>query len=537
LGQLLETIYQGVSVDRIWRRAERIWQSDRWMTAPAWRRTARYVAAELAKSGAEGVEIYPCPADGESVIHGQRMWPEWNVRDAILEIVHPRREVLGHYRTQPRSLMTHSAPTPRGGLEADLVRVDDGRHEKDYRGLEVTGRIVFTRQHGAEMAGVAAKLGAVGVLSDFLVSRDSTYLSPWLPKLSPPELLPDPPDWEQHLQWMHLFRAQEHGLFGFALSPAAGERLRRRLARGRVRVHAVVDSRFSRGTCPSVTGVVPGTGREQVLVLSHLFEQGANDNASGCAVSLEVASCLNSLIAAGRLAQPRRSIRLFQGLEWQGMLAYLHEHQEQLPRTRAAICLDCLGQDEAAAQVPLPIYRNPPDKPAFTDPLIEWVARQWLASHDEAFHWMSRPYAGGTDNIIAEDPFGIPCPFIGGAVRHWHTTADTMETLSRRTLTHAAVIAATYCYFVAAAGPKEAKLLLGLCETYGRRAMVEHAAHDAEQGVGTEASSAEVRQELARSVARLETIVPLVAAGEQTALRETVSAARARLKQFARALL
>jgi hypothetical protein len=514
LAELLDTIYQAIDVTRIWRRTERIWQSDRWMTTPAWRRTARYVAAELAASGAAEVEIYPCPADGESVLYGHRMWPEWNVRAASLALLR-EREVLCDYRVEPRSLLTHSAPTPRGGADTELIRVDDGRGEADYRGLDIPGKIVFTRQHGAAVAAVAARLGAVGVLSDFLVSRDSPYLSPWLPKLSPPGLRPDPPDWRRHLQWMHL--PDQCGLFGFALSPEAGERVRRRLARGRVPVHAVVESRFSRGTCPSVTGLIPGTGEEQVLVLSHLFEQGANDNASGCAVSLEVASCLNRLIAEGRLPRPRRSIRIFQGLEWQGMAAYLHGHQEQLPRTRAALCLDCLGQDEAVGQVPLPIYGNPEDRPAFTDPLLTWIAERWLSTHDEAFHWIPRPYMGGTDNIIAEDPFGIPCPFIGGAVRQWHSTADTMETLSRRTLTHAAVIAAAYCYFVAAAGREEAELLVGLCEAYGKRALLEGGA-------------------LAREVTRLASLRPLVAGKGSAALGEAIAAAGARLRRCARAL-
>jgi hypothetical protein len=329
----------------------------------------------------------------------------------------------------------------------------------------------------------------------------------------------------------------ESGLFGFTVSPAVGEGLRRRMEVGRIRVRALVNSRFSKGTCPAVTGIVPGTGPEQVLVLSHLFEQGANDNASGCAVSLEVASCLNALIAAGRLPKPRRSIRLFQGLEWQGMLAYLHVHQEQLPRTPAAICLDCLGQDEAVAQVPLPIYRNPPDRPAFTDPLIEWIAGQWLASHDEAFHWMSRPYAGGTDNIIAEDPFGIPCPFIGGAVRQWHSTADTMETLSRRTLTHAAVIAAAYCYLIAAAGLEGSELFVGLCETYGKRAMSDQAAAASQQGASREAVREAVQGELGRSLARLETVLPLVRGRAREKLQGTISASAGRLRRFARAAL
>jgi aminopeptidase YwaD len=273
------------------------------------------------------------------------------------------------------------------------------------------------------------------------------------------------------------------------------------------------------------------------LVLSHLFEQGANDNASGCAVSLEVASCLKALIDEGRLPRPRRSLRLFQGLEWQGMAAYLHAHQEQIPRTRAALCLDCLGQEETAAQVPLPIYGNPPDKPAFTDPLLAWITRQWLASHDEAFHWMPRPYAGGTDNIIAEDPFGIPCPYIGGAVRQWHTTADTMETLSRRTLTHAAVIAAAYCYFLASAGLEEAKLLVGLSEHYGRRAMVEEAARAAERGTDAAVASGAVGQELARSLERLQTVRPLASRDAQGALEEAITAAAGRLHRFARTLL
>jgi len=535
IAELLETIHRAIDVERIWRRTERIWRSDHWMTTPAWRRTARYVASEMARSGAAEVEVLACPADGESVFFGHRSWPEWSVREATLEIIRPRRELLCHYRTQPRSLMTHSAPTPRGGIETELVRVDDGREEDDYRDLDVAGKIVFTRQYGSEVAALAAKFEAVGVLSDYLVNRESTYLAPWLPKVSPPELMPDPPNWDHQLQWMQL--PYECGLFGFTLSPAVGERLRRRLAPGPVRVHAVVNSRFAKGTCPSVTGVILGTGEEQVLVLSHLFEQGANDNASGCAVSLEVASCLNALIAAGRLPRPRRSIRLFQGLEWQGMLAYLHAHQEQLPRTRAAICLDCLGQDEAVTQMPLPIYRDPSDKPAFTDPLVEWIARQWLASHDEAFHWMSRPYAGGTDNIIAEDPLGIPCPFIGGAVRQWHSTADTMETLSRRTLTHAAVIAAAYCYFIAAAELEDAKLIVGLCETYGQRAMLDQAAAPSEQWTSRDSVSEAVQKELGRSLIRLETVLPLVRGREQAKLQEAISAAAGRLRRFTRALL
>jgi aminopeptidase-like protein len=67
-------------------------------------------------------------------------------------------------------------------------------------------------------------------------------------------------------------------------------------------------------------------------------------------VSLEVASCPTALVASGRLPPLPRTIRLLQTLEIQGTMAYLHAHQEQLERTRAAICLDCLGHDESPSE-------------------------------------------------------------------------------------------------------------------------------------------------------------------------------------------
>ncbi|MCJ7823254.1 MAG: M28 family peptidase, partial [Armatimonadetes bacterium] len=390
--ELLNTIYAGIDLDRVWRRTERIWKSDHWMTASAWRRTAEYVAAELEADGLADVEIFECPADGESEFFGHKVWPVWEVRDAKLETIGKRPQVLAHYKRNPRGLLTYSSPTPKGGIETELVMVEDGRKRQHYRGLDVKGKIVFTRQHGGEVSAMAAKMGAVGVLSDFLVNRDSQYLH-WMPALTRRELVPDPPNWDTYMQWMHVF-AHEAGMFGFALSPAEGEKLRQQLKKGRVRVRATVDAEFSKGTYPAVTGVVPGTTKrgDQVMVLSHLFEHGANDNASGCASSMEVASSLSGLIKRGTLARPKRGIRVLYMLEMQGTWCYLHHHKEQIAKTLAALCLDNVGDLQHVAQTAFQISQNPEDRPSFVDAVLDWLAHEWLDKNDRAFAWITAPY-------------------------------------------------------------------------------------------------------------------------------------------------
>jgi hypothetical protein len=538
--QFLDTIYSGVDVERVWRRTEAIWNSDRWMNSTAWNRTVAYVAEQLAADGVKDVEIVKCAADGESEFFGHKAWMEWDVRDATLEILGGKREMLCHYRENPRALMTYSAPTPKDGIETELVRVDDGREKGHYRRINVKGKIVFTRRHGANVAPLAAELGAVGVLSDYLVPRDEV---PCRQPMTLPELLPEPPGWSQQMQWMHI-SGSKHGLFGFALWPAAGERMRERMKRGPVRVRAKVDSWFSKGSIPAVTAVVPGRDKRggQVLVLGHLFEQGANDNASGCAVVLEVASCLNALITRGAMPRPKRSIRLLLMLEVQGSAYYLSTHKEQIPKTLAALCLDNVGDLHHVTQTQLTVNLSPEDKPSFTDPVLEWIVHQWLDPRDRLFHWITSPYVGGTDNYIALDPIGIPCPWVGEANRLWHTTADTMESVDRRSLAHVSTISAAYAHFLASAGLREARLALALSAGHGERRLVARGAEYLEGLIARQRGAKALEEglnavgkERDRSIARLRTVLPMVDRAQQRTLEPAIKAAAADLRRCAQA--
>lgn len=106
---------------------------------------------------------------------------------------------------------------------------------------------------------------------------------------------------------------------------------------------ANLDSRYYSGVYPYVTGVIRGTegpNGEIVLSLGHLFERGAHDNATGVAAIISAAEALNSLIEAGKLPRPRRTIRVLGMGECCGTMYYLQQNQDRVKRTVAAMCID-----------------------------------------------------------------------------------------------------------------------------------------------------------------------------------------------------
>jgi hypothetical protein len=116
-----------------------------------------------------------------------------------------------------------------------------------------------------------------------------------------------------------------------------------------------------------------------------------------------------------------------------------------------------------------------------------------------------------------------------------------MEAVDRRALAHASMLGAAYCYFTAGAGAREAALALALSERYGERRLAECATGRQESvlGAGRQRKTAQaealkaLRKERDASVARLETVLPIVGARQQGALERKIAAAEKRLRQFA----
>lgn len=197
----------------------------------------------------------------------------------------------------------------------------------------------------------------------------------------------------------------------------------------------------------------------------------ANDNASGAAAALEAARILGKLVGEGKLAAPKRSIRFLLVPEMTGTYAFLVSHgQKGKGKIRAALNLDMVGEDQAQCRSVLLAEHPPLAAGSFVGHLLERVVetvaddvRNLAGSGSYGlFARAVSPFSGGSDHYILSDPtVGIPCPMlIQWPDRFYHTSADTPDRVDPRMLKRAAVIAATYAYFLANMGRGEAEWLL-----------------------------------------------------------------------------
>jgi hypothetical protein len=331
-----------------------------------------------------------------------------------------------------------SAPTPEDGVEADLVWLDDPADTASRDPAAVRGKIVFTSVDPRTVKRPLFENGAVGCLSDFQSrGADLPDAVAWINGWSD-----DPGGW--------ALTGRDSFAWSFQISPRQGEKLRARLRAGeQLRGRAVVRSTIDNGILPAVTGVIRGSGKEEILLLGHQFEQGAVDNAGGIGIMLEAARALQSLVDEGALPEPRRSIRFLFVSECYTTM-YWAEKSRTARRTAAGLCIDAAcGMMDLAAR-PLEISVNPYWQPHCADALLVAIAQEVMAAAP-TYPWRETPFAMGTDNMVADGLIGIPCPWIGGHSRTWHTSADRPEVLDAKAQELVARIAAAYAYLLASA--------------------------------------------------------------------------------------
>jgi hypothetical protein len=434
---------------------------DRWFTFAAFEKSARHLAARWKSFGLSS-KVERFPADGASTAGSWVMPYAWDVDDAVLTIEFPaalRGTVIARYRENPTSLAMWSGPTPKAGLVASLVRVDNADDPASYKSLDLDGEILFTSTRPVFAKGLAAEHGAVGILSDFVTQRlDKPDCNFWMNAFSD-----DPGGW--------ALKLSDSRLFGFNISPRKGAWLRELLAaHGRVTVKAVVSSRIHKGTIPAVTAVIPGAQRgEEVLAIGHAFEQGANDNASGCAVMLEAARALSRLIAAGILPRPRRAIRFLAVSECYTTFAYSERFPKRMASTVAAACFDSVGQRQDICRTALAVHRPPDANASFITAFSERLADVTFAPWRPYYKWTPLPYAT-TDSIVTDPLIGPPAILLGNypSDLFWHSNADTPDKVDPAALGKLAEYAAAYLYIIASAGAVDALYLAAIAGAHAR---------------------------------------------------------------------
>lgn len=460
LKQIMDEISKETSGAIAKQHVEQVSRHHRIQASPGYRDAANWCRSALKNYGLDA-GLLEYPADGKTRYWTRLMFKEWSITDAELRIIEPKESarIVARFSENKMSIIQRSFPTPPKGLEADLVLLENGENAKDYKGVNVRGKMVVTSGDVERVRSLAVeKHGAIGIISDRMA------------EVPPIRQRTDLPDALQYTSfWWY---DKQKPCFGFVISPRQGNELRKLIRTQRrkkpVRVRARVDSRFYNGKMENVSAVIKGKTDEEVLVVAHLChpQPSANDNASGCGAAIEAARTLQKLIAEKNLPKPRRTIRFLLVPEMTGTFAYLATSPHVIPKTLAALNLDMVGENQNLCNSAMLIESPPESTSSYAADLMQTLleristdARSLGGTSSYAlFKQAVIPFSGGSDHYILSDPtVGIPCPMIiQWPDKYYHTSEDTIDKVDPEMLKRVAAITATYAYFIANAGYDEA---------------------------------------------------------------------------------
>ncbi|MEO5798479.1 MAG: M28 family peptidase [Gemmatimonadales bacterium] len=202
-----------------------------------------------------------------------------------------------------------------GDFSGELVDVGAGR-AADFEGKDVKGKFVLSSGSTSATYAQAIQRGAVGVLGISAIGFQRSVDFPTQVVSSTVNAQPNTVAW--------------------SVTPEVRSNLAAMLLRGdKITIRSVVKSVQVSYQAEYVHAEIPGDGSttQEVGISGHLYEglikQGANDDASGCALTLEIGRAYLKLIAEGKLPRPRRTINFQWVPEISGTNAYLTAHPDK----------------------------------------------------------------------------------------------------------------------------------------------------------------------------------------------------------------
>ena len=428
------------------------------------RAAADFIVAHAREGGLDDAKVEEFPADGKIFYGTQRSRRPWDAEFAELrEISRGGSMLITSWDKEPMSLAEDSES---GDVTAELVDVGAGSSEKDYAGKNVKGKLILvSSQADAVVPLGVARYGAAGI-----VSYAQNQHTGW---------------WGENtdlVRWGHLDTFSPTPTFAFMVSPKVAKSLKDRLARGeRITLHAKVKAGQHPGAYSVATAMIRGAdpklSQEEIVFSCHLDHPnpGANDNASGCATTLEVGITLAKLIKDGKIPRPARTIRFIWPPEVEGTMAILNAKPDWAKRIRAVVHMDMVGAGLESKSV-FHVSGGPGSLPSFVYDVAQtfgaWVNDQtykYAATGESKYPLLSAKggkepllaaldeYDMGSDHDVYQDAsWGIPAIYLHDwPDRYIHTTWDTPDRIDPTKLLRAAFIGAASGYFLASMSEKD----------------------------------------------------------------------------------
>lgn len=472
------TLIQNSSGDLARNTVARLSLWDRSQVTPGYRRAAEWMAERAREIGLKDVAIEEYPSDGKAQYFGNGTERLWKVRKGELWVTSPFRLKLTSSDEMPISLARNSTTAD---VEAELIDVGEGTSDRDYASVDVKSKIVLASGSPfvVVMKAVNQK-GALGVLSSAVV-----------PSFDLQNRLPG--DYPSQVGWNSIQapRDDQPGRFAFLISSRRAQELKGLLKKGPVKVRATVDAELLPGSLDVVSGVIPGASPDagEVVITAHLdhYKPGANDNASGSAAILEVARTMRSLIDAGTLPPPTRTIRFLWVPEYSGTWAWFSKHLNDPVRRVLELNFDMVGENVKSTNAVFSVSYSPDANPSFLNGLAESIVDFINRHNDDRYPTRpdlqavslsgSRdrigirmaPYMTGTDHELFNNA-GIPGTTLGVFPDdHYHSSLDSIEQVDATQLHRAVVFGLIGMTTAAYAGDAQTADLAWQSLLYGRQ--------------------------------------------------------------------
>ncbi|MEP7085963.1 MAG: M28 family peptidase [Gemmatimonadota bacterium] len=443
------------------RNIEYITRLHRMRASKAFRTAAEFVAERARAYGLEEVKIHEIPADGHTMYGTQKSRPGW---DADFAELWETRSDGGKLTPVSRIASFEDEPvilaedSDSADVTAELVDVGVGGADADYAGKEVKGKIVLISGPLTDAAPLAIdKYGAKGMLSDM-----PNQVTAW---------------WKEDqslIRWGHLDAFEKRRTFAFMLNQTQAHELSERLAQGEhILLHAVVRAARHAAAYNPVTALIRGTDRkgEEIVFSCHLDHQrpGANDNASGCAMNLEIGRTIAKLIADGRIPRPSRSIRFVWPCEVECTMALFNYEPELRSHFKAVIHPDMVGGNQNTKSV-FHVADSPLSLPTFINDVgramgsfVSVESEEFAAGRGGKYPLNSveggkepllaqfTEFQMGSDNeLYTEGSYRIPAIYLQDwPDRYIHTNLDVAANMDATKLQRAAFIGAASALFLA----------------------------------------------------------------------------------------
>ncbi len=424
-----------------------------------------YLASKLAAGGYARDDTRFRLIVKDTLLENEKAWQPF---EAELRLVAPLDTLLHTLAQTKMTLCINSHATSPRGVMGEIVFVDT---LKSIAPASLRGKIAYTHkppQRYYEAAVVQG--GALGVLSSYLPAYNRAAEHP------------------ASISMSSIPYRESPTAFGFKLSYGTQVLLDSLLRKGAVRAQVKVLAQFQPKLVREVVAEVVGKAKpqEKVMLLAHVDEPGANDNASGSGALVEMALALREAITTNQLPQPARTLRMMWLEEVTAVLRWQKSAPREFEQVKVAFALDMVGEDVSKTGGSFLIEKFPDPSAVWTRPpdahtewgkgnvALEQVRGNYLNDlllavcelRAQQTPWVvkTNPFEGGSDHV----PFvnaGVPAVLAWHFTDvYYHTSGDALDKVSPQEMANVGVSLAATALLLADCDEADARAILALLE-------------------------------------------------------------------------